>query len=153
MGDNSTISVPIPTASFIELVDFLREVGSDRDPVETVETAIAYWIDNASAKREDLLPETLSAPPARQNGYMWKRTFLPHGTRLRMAYQREFKYAQVEGDRVLYGDKSVSPGEFANLVGGGSRSAWRDVWIKRPRDGEWLRASELRLETSEGEDE
>ena len=53
----SHINIPVKTETFIALVDFLREEGSDRDPVETVELAIDYWIQNASMKPEDLMPE------------------------------------------------------------------------------------------------
>lgn len=137
----STISVPIATSQFVELVDFLREQGSDRDPVAAIEKAIDYWIDNASWKQEDLLPEIFT----KDKGYTWKDVFLPHGTSIRMRYKGEYHYAKVEGDYVLFGGQNMSPSEFANRVAGSSRNAWRDLEIRRPADEEWIPADQLRF--------
>ena len=137
----STISVPITTSQFIGLVDFLREQGSDRDPVSAIEIAIEYWIDNASWKQEDLLPEIFT----KDKGYTWKEVFLPHGTSIRMRYKGEYYYAKVEGDRVFFEEQNVSPSGFANRVAGSSRNAWRDLEIRRPADEEWIPADQLRI--------
>jgi len=142
--ENSQLSVPVKTSTFLDLADFLREVGSDRDPVATVDLAIRYWIDNASWKQADLLPETVADAPSTIKGYMWKELFLPHGTHLRMKYRREFQYAQVSGDKISYQGRDVSPAEFANKVTGTSRNAWRDIWVKRPGETEWQLADNLR---------
>jgi hypothetical protein len=136
----STISVPIPTSQFLELTDFLREQGSDRDPVEAISTAIEYWVDNASWKQEDLLPEIFT----KNKGYTWKEVFLAHGTSLRMKYRGEYHYAKVDGDHVIYNEIAVSPGQFANRVTSSSRNAWRDLEVRRPEDDEWLAANHLR---------
>jgi hypothetical protein len=122
----STISVPIPTSQFLELTDFLREQGSDRDPVE--------------GKQEDLLPEIFT----KNKGYTWKEVFLAHGTSLRMKYRGEYHYAKVDGDHVIYNEIAVSPGQFANRVTSSSRNAWRDLEVRRPEDDEWLAANHLR---------
>ena len=137
---DSMISVPIPTPLLLKLVDFLREQGSDRDPVETIAMSIEYWIDNASWKQEDLLPEVSS----RNKGYRWKALLLPHGTIIRMKYSDEFHYAKVDGDRILYQGRAVSPSKFANTVTGTSRNAWRDIEIRRPGDDQWRLADSLR---------
>lgn len=137
----STISVPIPSSLFIELVDFLREQGSNRDPVETVSTAINYWIDNASWKQEDLMPEIFTD----DKGYSWKNVFLPHGTKIRMKYKGNYYYAQVEADDVIFEEEVVSPSEFANKVANSSRNAWRDLEIRRPHDDDWISADKLRV--------
>jgi len=150
----STVCVPIPTKRFLMVVDFLREVGSDRDPIETIDMAIDYWVQNASGKREDLLPELFETPPSQEQGYTWsgflkgarKHIFLPHGTRVRMKYRREFHYAKVDGDQIVYQGQSVSPSEFANKVTNSSRNAWRDLWIKKPDMSQWVQATELRQE-------
>lgn len=138
--NNSTISIPVPTELFIGLAEFLRGQGSDRDPVEAVDTAIRYWIDNASWKQEDLLPEIFT----RNKGYTWKEVFLPHGTEVRMKYLGKYHYAKIEGDDLIYEGSSLSPGAFANQVADSSRSAWRDLEIRRPDDKEWFPANELR---------
>lgn len=138
----STINVPIDTGLFIELVDFLRENGSDRDPVDTVSLAINYWIDNASWKKEDLMPEIFDV----EKGYLWKELFLPHGTAVRMRYKNQYYYAVIKGDEFIYDNESISPSLFANKVTASSRNAWRDLELKRPKDRHWMPAERLRKE-------
>ena len=65
----SEVSIPIPVSSFKRLIGFLDSVGSDRDPVAVVDDALDYWLDNASWKAHDLLPELHSDSGA---GYRWK---------------------------------------------------------------------------------
>ncbi len=138
--NESYINVPVPISSFLGLVDFLKEQGSKRDPVQTVETAIEYWIDNASWKQEDLMPEIFT----KDRGYRWKRVFLPHGTRIRMRYKGKYYYAQVQEDEIIYEGRAISPSELANNVTNSSRNAWRDLEIRRPEDDEWYSADDLR---------
>jgi hypothetical protein len=125
------------------LVDFLRRKGSDRDPVDAVEGAIDYWIQNADWKTEDLMPEVFE----RQNyrGYQWKSLLLPPGTNVRMTYKGDTYHAAIDGDDFIYKGKKISPSEFANNVAGGTaRNAWRDLWIKRPQDRDFRLADDLR---------
>ena len=137
----SNICVPISTSTFIELVDFLRANNSSRDPTEVIESAIDYWMDNASWKDEILEPIVGAA-----TGYSWKSLFLPSGTTLRIRYESTYHYARVEGDTLMYQRDSVkSPNQFALRVTGGARDAWRDVWIKRPSDKDYVVASSLRV--------
>lgn len=144
---NSQISVPVPTKLFLELVDFLREQESDRDPVKAVSDAIDYWMENASWKQDDLMPEIFAT---KSPGYTWKykddALFLPHGTEIRMPYKGQYHYARVEGDEIKYKGEATSPGAFANAVADSSRNAWRDLWIKRPGDKEWTLADKCRRE-------
>jgi len=142
---NSQISIPLPTKSFLLLVDFLREVGSDRDPVKAVEDAIQYWIDNAEWKRDDLLPELSSSV---LHGYSWRHKegslFLPEGTEIRMRYKGRICYAAVEKDEVLFEGEVLSPSALTKRITGSNRNAWRDLWVKRPRDEKWMLADDLR---------
>ena len=132
------ISVPISTSTFIGLVDFLREKNSPRDPLEVIEAAIDYWIDNADWKNEILSPVSMAT------GYSWKSLFLHSGTALRIRYNSEYHYAKVIGDKLMYDGTSVSPNQFAMMVAGCARDAWRDVWVKRPGDSDFLVANFLR---------
>ncbi|MFH0344486.1 MAG: hypothetical protein ACHBNF_20720 [Chromatiales bacterium] len=79
---------------------------------------------------------------SRSPGYTWKykdaSVFLPHGTEIRMRYKEVTYYAKVGGDQLVYNGKPISPGALANIVTGSSRNAWRDLWIKRPSNGEWI---------------
>jgi len=136
----SQLSVPIPTLQLLELTDFLRTNNDPRDPVLVVSEAVEYWIQNASWK-----PELLAQSDAR--GYQWKTLFLPDSTQIRMPYKGTFYYAKVEGDQILYEGKSISPGSMANKITSSSRNAWRDLWIKRPEDKEWILANACRRDT------
>ncbi len=78
-------------------------------------------------------------------GYHWAPIFLPNGSQLRMHYKRETHNATVKFDRIDYKGKSLSPSELAREIAvGTSRNAWRDLWIKRPKDSEWVLADDLR---------
>jgi hypothetical protein len=138
------VTVPISTGQFLELVDFLRSKGDPTDPVLVVANAIDYWMQNADWK-----PELLSESSAR--GYQWKNLFMPQGTEIRMQYKGVYTYAKVEGDDILYRGETTTPATLANTVAGSSRNAWRDLWIKRPGDHEWLLADDCRRE-SQGSD-
>jgi hypothetical protein len=141
---NKTISVAIPASLFVRLANFLEEEGSDRDPVTVVADAIDYWIENASWKQADLMPETLTSG---LRGYTWKHNdrclFLPHGTELRQPYRGQYQYAKVEGDEIKYNGNTISPGKLANTIARCSCNAWTHIWIKRPRDTEWMLADQL----------
>jgi hypothetical protein len=136
----SFISLPYPTKSFLDLANFLKEKGSDRDPVQVVAEAVEYWMDNADWKPETLIPEAVR----KNQGYSWKTLFLPAGTLVRMKHNGDFHYAQVEGDHLIHDGVSVSPNQFALAVAGHPRDAWRDLWIKRPSDPDYRLAHDLR---------
>lgn len=135
----SEISVPVSTVTFVGLVDFLRAKNSARDPIEVIESAIEYWMENADWKDEILAP-----PLGAATGYSWKSVFLPSGSALRIKYNSQYHYAKVEGDKLMYQGASVSPNQFALKVAGCARDAWRDVWIKRPSDKDYVVANFLR---------
>lgn len=142
---NTQISIPVTTSTFLMLVDFLREQGSNKDPVVAVEDAIHYWMDNASWKQEDLMPELFTTG---SRGYTWKykktSIFLPHDAEIRMRYKRQYHYAKVEGDEIKFQGVSVSPSTLVKTITGNCRNAWRDLWIKYPNSGEWKLADESR---------
>jgi hypothetical protein len=137
----SKISVQVPTQQFIDLVAFLRDRKDPRDPVAVISTAIDYWLDNADWK-----PELLARVRDDSRGYRWKRLFLPHGTEIRMQYKGRYYYARVDGDEIVYDGQPTSPGNLANTIAGGSRNAWRDLWVKRPDDKVWKLADDCRRE-------
>jgi hypothetical protein len=139
------ISIPIPTRQFLELAAFLKAQGDTRDPVLAVQDAIDYWLDNASWK-----PELLRQVQPSNLGYQWKGLFLPDSTEVRMQYKSDWYYAKVEGDKLTYEGEPITPGRLANTVAGTSRNAWRDLWIKRPADAEWLLADDCRAAGEQG---
>lgn len=141
----STVNIPIPTVQFLALNDFLRKANSDKDPVEPISMAIDYWLDNATWKQDVLMPKTVHNT---DKGYHWKTIFLPHGTKLRMKYKNEWHYAEILGDKVVFGGEESSPSAFVNKATGTSRNAWRDIWIKRPQDQGWIFAETLRKQAT-----
>jgi len=123
------------------LASFLQEQKSGHDPVGAIEFAIDYWMENASWKEDLVQP---NVPRQADKGYHWKNVFLPNGTSLRMKYKGEYYYAAIQGDKTIFNGKEVSPSEFANSLTETSRNAWRDIWVKRPNDLEWVFADKLR---------
>ncbi len=142
MNTKSFISIPIETSQFLNLAEFLHEEKSEYDPVEAIEFAIDYWVQNASWKEELLEP---ARPRQADKGYHWKNVFMPNGTLLSMKYTGETYYAAVQGNQIIFDGKEVSPSEFTRLVTGTSRNAWRDIYIKRPNDQEWILSDKLRV--------
>ena len=143
----SWVAVPIKTKHLISLVDFLREKGSDREVGAAVEAAISYWMENAAWKTEDLLPEVFERPQHR--GYQWKTLLLPPGTQIRMKYKGQVFHAEVIGDNFVQNGKRTTPSEFANRnADGTARNAWRDLWIKRPKDRDFQLADTLRRDAT-----
>ena len=151
----SQVSVPITVSTFLGLADFLKTRGSSRDPVSVIEDAIDYWMDNASWKQEDLMPETMAV--SQYASYPWRvksisgnalpPLSLPHGTKLRIRIGDLFRYAEVKDGAIIYDGSVVrSANEFALQVAGHARDAWRDVCIRRPTDQDYKLAEELRDE-------
>lgn len=139
------VSIPVATRQFLELADFLKAQGDARDPVLAVRDAIDYWLENASWK-----PELLRQAQTSNLGYQWKGLFMPDSTEVRMQYKSDWYYAKVEGDKLIYEGEPITPGRLANTVTGTSRNAWRDLWIKRPADAEWLLADDCRAAVEQG---
>ena len=77
-------------------------------------------------------------------GYSWGRLFLPDHTKLRMKYKGTYYYAEIDGDSVVYEGKTVTPNQFVREVTKQARNAWITIWVRRPRDGNWHLADELR---------
>ncbi len=134
-----SIALHISTPVFLELAAYLREYGDARDPSEVANAAIANWLAAAKGQVDDRLP-----PGVR--GYQWKNLFLPEGCEIRMAHQGSYAYAQVVGDSILYQGQVLSPAQLANTIGGGTRNAWRDLWVRLPGSKQWRTAAFERLE-------
>jgi hypothetical protein len=50
----------------------------------------------------------------------------------------------VDGDDIVFEGRSVSPAQMANTVAGGTRNAWRELWILSPGETVWKSAWALR---------
>jgi hypothetical protein len=145
MSMKTFVAIPVPTDEFLALVNFLREEGSSRDPVETVSHAIDYWIKNARKNPNNLSSGKIDTLG---RGFTWKhkdnQIFLPHDTEIRMRYKHRYHYAKVEGDEIIYEGKSLSPARLARTITNSSRNAWHDLWIKHPGWKTWKLADEWR---------
>ena len=120
-----TISLQISTRTFLELTDYLREYGDERDPSEVAAIAIDAWLALTKGAR----------------GYQWKGLFLPQRTEVRMLSGGTYTYAHVLGDALVYGGQALTPSQFAGLIGGAGRNAWRDLWIRLPGSRQWKKAA------------
>ncbi len=82
-----------------------------------------------------------------ENGFYWKSLFLPNGTVLKMNYKDQEVFAEVRHQFIHYQGKMYnSPSLLASQIAGNtSRNAWRDFYIKCPRDKKFTPALYLRL--------
>ncbi|HEX7006506.1 MAG TPA: hypothetical protein VF274_05175 [Alphaproteobacteria bacterium] len=144
---DSYISVPVRTDLFVNLVAFLHDAGRADDPVDAIEAAIRALIETGEGLPPEPLPPAPAETPPPGRGYVWKSVFLPHGTQLRMKYRGQIHYAVVQGDRLLFQDRPVSPSELARSIAGSNRNAWRDLWVMLPGADRWVLADSLRRAT------
>jgi hypothetical protein len=145
----SQISVPVRISQFREVLDFLREHGSDRDPVDVIGEAITQFLVLATDDPKTFLHHEFDDVSKNESrGYLWRNKenylFLPNGTEIRMRYRDRYHYAKVEGDEIRYEGRSVSPAILANTNTNTSRNAWRDLWIKKPGFSDWVLADHCR---------
>lgn len=126
-----------PTAALRHLAAFLTEIDSELTVQQAATMAINQWI--AAARGQ---PANITLPPMR--GYQWKSLFLPEGAGLRMYIDGQYHYAQVDGETILYGGRSVTPHGFTTECGGRCRNAWRDLWVLLPGERQWQPAAQLR---------
>jgi len=87
----------------------------------------------------------------RNEGYMWKNLFLPNRTKLRMTYKGTVHEAEIRHQKILYEEqtefegKPFSPSSLVSKIAEGtSRNAWRDIYIQRPGDRDWILADVAR---------
>lgn len=123
---NEAIAVQVPPSVYLELAYQLRKSGDTRAPDDAVVDAIKAWL--------------ATKPGKSTGGYQWKELFLPDGTELRMRYRGVCYYARINGDQLRYAGEAVSPRDWALLVTGTVRNAWRDIWIRRGINECWARA-------------
>jgi hypothetical protein len=142
----SSVSIQIPTSQFLEVVDFLREQGTDLDPVDAISEAISKWLDSVRVN-----PDLLWEDNTEVKGYMWKskdtHLFLPNETDIRMRYKDRYHYAKVVGDEIIYQGRAFSPSSLVNAITNTSRNAWHDLWVKKPEMNDWLLADLARAKT------
>lgn len=137
---NATVSLQLPSRTFLALAAYLHESGSGAGVEDLAATAIDEWIVQARARGR-------TGGASQGRGYQWKNLFLPSGSKLRMTCGGASRYAEVEGDEIIFEGRSVSPAQMANAVGGGTRNAWRDLWILCPGETAWRLANTRRRQS------
>ena len=132
---NHKMDIPISLEVWQRLSGASFDTGYEKEDWEIAAEAIDDWMRRHK-------PEAISMNVAK--GYQWKSQFLPDGTLLRTVFGAKNYHCLVEGDRILYNGKAVSPSGFVNAVGGIRRNAWRSIWILFPDSKDWKLADTLR---------
>jgi hypothetical protein len=131
---NDRWTVQLPPQTYLALAAYLQESGSGADASAVAAAAIDQWLAQARARAE-------TSHTSAGRGYQWKSLFLPSAARLRMNFDGTCHYAEVKGDEIVFQGESVSPAQMANRIAGGTRNAWRDLWILFPGERHWKLAS------------
>ena len=129
-------SLVIPVDVQSDLEAFLHKSGSPLNVSEALRSATLSWL---AAQRIDV-----PAPAPHFGGYQWKCLFIPNGSELRMHHDGRNFYAIVEGDRIMYQGRSVSPRQLTLAIAGDGRNAWRELWLRLPGEKTWQRANDMR---------
>lgn len=129
------MDIPVSLEVYHQLLRASAGTGYAKEDWEIAAEAIDEWMRRHS---QDTIPMPVT------KGVQWKRLFLPDGTLLRTVFEGKNHHCLVEGDRILYDGKEVSPSGFVNAVGGIRRNAWRCTWILLPGEKEWKLADTLR---------
>jgi hypothetical protein len=143
----STISIPITTKQFLELVAHLNAQNSDRDPVEAIHAAIDAWMNITKPRPESEAPINTQFQTSTE-GYWWKSVFLPKGSKIKMPYKGKVFLADVSGEGVVYQGATMSPSNFVYQATGTNRNAWHDIEVQFPGTQKWVPADSLRFGVS-----
>ena len=102
--------------------------------------------EHAQEIAEEEGDETLVEFGAPSKGYQWQGVLLPNGTALKTTYKNKDHFAEVRHQQLFYEGSPCSPSQFASRAANNtSRNAWRDIWIKRPTDKDWIFADAARI--------
>ena len=132
---NQQTQLPVSLDVYQQLQWASCNTGYQKEDWEIAAEAVDEWV-----RRHD--PDSLPGPA--HAGYQWKRLFLPNGTVLRTVFAGKNCHCVVEGDRIVYDKRAVSPSGFVNAVGGIRRNAWKCTWILFPDSKDWKLADSLR---------
>jgi len=121
-----------------EEIEYLKGSHVQRAIVEKV-----FKVGLPSRDKPDLAPSRV------KGAWVGKGVTLPETTMLRMKYRGQHFHGTIENGRwVVDGKTYGSPsGAAGTVVGNSSRNGWKDWYVKRPFDQEWLALDELRKAT------
>lgn len=136
------VSTELSYPTLAALLDRCKQAGGPADLSQAIARAVTFWLEHEQAEHGNPQPAGAQAPAMR--GYQWKSLFLPEGTELRTwSYGRPCS-ARVEGNRIIFNGKSVSPNQMARSFARTMRNAWLDISICRPGETTFTLASVLR---------
>lgn len=140
------LSEPVSIAGFVEhaLESFLERTEGDSENWDNDAYIDAYWSNRESEDERQMYGE-------RNEGYMWKNLFLPNRTKLRMTYKGALHEAEIKHEQIVYEGQTefegtpFSPSSLVSKIAEGTRrNAWRDIYIQRPGDRDWILADVAR---------
>jgi hypothetical protein len=133
-------------AGYVEdvLKNFLDSTAGNADIWKNEHYLQAYWENRDFEER-------LQKYGPRNEGFQWKNLFLPNGTRLRMTYKGTVHEAEVRHRQIVhdgeteYEGSPLSPSLLVRKIAGDTnRNAWRDLYILRPGERDWVLADVAR---------
>jgi hypothetical protein len=104
-----------------------------------------WSLDDLTSTLHQVTDDIIKRCGSAREGYQWQTLFLPNGTRLRMIYQGEQHFAEVQHRKIVYEGKNYSPSKWASVIANNTaRNAWRDIWICHQGIGPFELADTLR---------
>lgn len=147
------VGVLLPVELYSEIILRTGRAGAAESMIEhairsflkRTEDEPGLWSETHYERRaeEAAGEETTFGDP--RKGYQWGPVFLPNGTLLRMTYGGKEHSASVKNETITHKGTKVSPSELCSRIAANtSRNAWRDLYVKRPTDQDWMLATVLR---------
>jgi len=140
------LSAPVNIANWVNgfLESELEGTAGDAEIWDNEEYIQSYWEDREWEEEQRTYGN-------RNEGYMWKNLFLPNQTKLRITYKGTAHDAEVRHEQIIYEGqaefegKPFSPSSLVSKIAEGTnRNAWRDIYIQRPGDRDWILADVAR---------
>jgi hypothetical protein len=132
------MTIPIPFPLFMALCDHKEKIRSRQEIDDMAGEAIREWL----AAQEQRA--AAAHQPSALLGYQWKGLFLPDGTILRALLNAKNVHAIVDGNRIVFDGKQVTPSGLVNAAGRAVRNAWTSIWILFPQQSVWKLAADCR---------
>lgn len=142
--------VPLPSSAYIALADTIRIVGSENSIEEEFAHAVYDRIARLMGEDEPKVESNNdSLKSSSSSSFTWRyknvRIAFDEHDKFKMYYKGEPYHFEVVNGKLRYQDKDYDePGAVVKAITGTNRSAWRDVWVKRAGDKDWLLADKLR---------
>jgi hypothetical protein len=142
LRQGDTINIASYVNTFLQ--NELDATAGDADAWDNDEYIETYWNDYEWEEEQKTYGD-------RAEGYMWKNLFLPNRTKLRMTYKGTVHEAEIQHQQIVFDGqtefegKPFSPSSLVSKIAEGTnRNAWRDIYIQRPGNRDWILADVAR---------